>query len=337
MSFENSWVYKMPPDKFDVEFDFSKVLDTGDTLASCTASIFNKDEVDKTASMITDTSVVSPDVYFTLYGGTANETYNIKLVGRTANAMRYTYYINCEVYGNTALNTKLGSSGANSYVTLTEANTYIKNKYGHDSKWDTFSPEGRRRILVEAAKEIDSFSFIGQKYYDSQALEFPRNDHDVITGNCGTPITINSFRNTSLYSSTYGKYPTNYWQYGTCHITSGTPVNDISNISKSNVLNGSITLETNLTATPTTNTQFKIFSPLYQEVKDAQILQALYIVENSNAEALQMYRDLGARSVTIGNVSVDFNEGGSEKVALSSLSRKLLSRFIRKNIKIARA
>ena len=156
----------------------------------------------------------------------------------------------------------------------------------------------------------------------------------IITGNCATPITVNSFRNTRLYSNTYGKYPTDYWKYGTCHITSGTPVNDIVNIDKSNVTTGSITLTTNLSDTPTTNTEFKIFAPLYKEIKDAQCEQALYITENNKIETLQNYKDLGAESVRIGEVEVTFSDSDVKRVALSPLARKLLSRFIRKNIRI---
>jgi len=336
MSHEVDWVYKYPADKFNIEYDFTNDLDV-DTLASVTASVYNSSE-SLVSGMISAAIVSTPDAIITLGGGTAGETYNIKVVGTSSTYKKYTHYIKCEVFGNTTINTKLGDSGANSYVTLKEANDYIRSKYGHDSRWDTLTIEGKKHVLLESAKEINYFNFIGEKYYETQALEFPRDDHDVITGNCGTPITRISFKNTSLKSSTYNKYPTDFWKSGTCHITTGTPLYDVRNINTSNALTGLITLTASLSGTPTTNTKFKIFEPLDSNIKNAQCEQALYILDNQHAETLQSYRDIGAKSVTIGEVSVDFvTSGSSERVAISPLAKKLLSRWIRKNLKIARA
>lgn len=336
MSHEVDWVYKHKEDKFIVEFDFTNDIDT-DSLASVTASCFNSNEADRTASMISSVGVTSPDGYFTLAKGIPGETYNIKLVGTTNTYKKFTHYVVCEVFGTTTLNTKIGDMNANSYVTVREANDYIRNKYGHDSKWDTLSMEGKKRMLVEAAREVDTFSFVGEKYYDAQKLQFPRNDHAVITGNCATPITINSFKNTSLKSSTYNKYPTDYWKYGTCHIKTGTPIRDIRNIDKSNVVTGSITLVDNFTATPTTNTSFVIFTPMHSEVKNSQCEQVMHLLENMHADTLQYYKDVGARTVKIGDVEVSFGEGDPSRVSIAPVAKKLLSRFIRKQLRIARS
>lgn len=330
------WVYKFPVDKFIIEYDFTNDIDI-DSLASMTASCFNSNEVDKTASLISGVGVTTPSGYFTIANGAPGETYNIKLIGTTNTLKRFTHYIKCEVFGAVTLNAKMGDINSNSYVTVKEANDLIRNKYGHDNKWDTLTTEGKKRILIESAREIDTFSFIGEQYYDVQAMQFPRDDHTVITGNCATPITINSFRNTSLKSSTYNKYPTDYWKYGTCHIKTGTPVREIKTIDKSNVVNGSITLSENFSVKPTVNTSFIIFSPMHREVKDAQCEQALYLLENMHADTLQYYKDVGARSVSIGDVNVDFGEGDSSRIAIAPVAKKLLSGFIRKQFKISRA
>lgn len=338
---ENSWFYKFPNDQFLVEYSFANVLDTGDTVASFTASIYDVDGDDKTASMISSTQVSSPYVYFKVGDGTANKTYNIKIAGQTTLNKTYVYYLNCEVFGETVFNTKLGDSSNNSYVTLEEANDYIRSTYGHNSKWDTLSEEGKKRVLVEAGREINAFNFRGEKYYSTQGMEFPRDTHEVITGNCATPITINSFSNTRLKSSTYGRYPTDYWKYGTCHITSGTPVYDIRNIDNSHTVTGVITTADDFSATPTENTQFVVFAPIHKDIKFAQCEQAISIIDNSDTTSLQKYRNLGADSVTIGEVSVRFGSGGmftgSKGVVIAPSTNKLLSRFIRKNIRIWRA
>ena len=336
---ENSWFYKQESDTFKIEYSFDSVLDTGDSLSTFTASIFNSSDEDKTASMIRDNLAYTSEGEFVIFGGTGGETYNIKVIGTTAAARVYVYYITCEVFGAITLNTKIGTIDSSSYVLVSEANDYIRRKYGHSSKWDTLDIHGKRRILVEAAREIDAFNFIGEKYYDSQALQFPRDDHEVVTGNCATPITTSSFKNTSLKSDTYGKYPTDYWKYGTCHIVVGTPLSEVLNITLSNATTGAVTFSGTFSELPTENTQFKIFSPIPKEVKYAQIEQALFIVENANIETLQNYREIGASEVTIGEVSVKFGSGGNStsRIPLAPLSRKLLSKFIRRQLRIGRA
>ena len=335
--YKTDWFYIYPDDEFDVEFDFTRDLGSGDSLASCTVTAVDSEGT--SASIISGISISTPDVTFTVSGAEGGRTYSIKLVGTTTNGKDFTHYITCECFGVLSLNTKLADSKANSYANVAEANFYLRNKYGHDSKWDTLDLEGKKRVLIEAAKEIDAFSFVGERYYESQNLKFPRDDHEAITGNCGTPITKNSFRSSSLYSTTYGVYPTSYWKKGTVHITSGTPVHDVEQIASSNVTNGSITLVADLSATPNTNTQFVVFAPLHKHVKDAQAEQALFVVQNANIEKLQAYKGSGVRRVEIGQVEVEFERGPSPSTtsAVSPLARKLLTLWIRKQNRIGRA
>lgn len=331
-----SWFYKYPNSQFGIEFDFTNDLSTGDSLSTCTASIYTDDPVpeDKTGSMISNKAISSPNVTFDISGGVVN-TYNIKLVGVTAGNKKFTHYITCDVFGDITLNSKLGDSNANSYVTLQEANKYIRNKYGHTSLWDTLDKEAKKRVLIEAGKDMEIFNYSGEKYYDTQALEFPRDDHDVVTGNCATPITINSFRNISLKSDTYMTYPSNYWVTGAIHITEATPLNDIRLIELSNVTTGSLTITEDFSGTPTTNTEFIVFTPIDQNIKNAQCEQVLYILDNSS-DTLQNYKAV-AKTVKIGDVRVDFKDFGVSKISISAQAKKLLSRWVRKNLRYARA
>lgn len=330
------WFYKYPADKFAVTFDFTNDL-SGTSLSSCTASVYDSTGTDKTASLISSTSVSSPNVSFVIQEGTGGETYKIKLVGVSAASYKYTHFVNCEIFNSLSLNTKLGDSKQNSYVTLKEANDYIRNKYGHVNGWDTLNEEGKKRLLIESVNDLEVFNYNGEKYYEAQGLQFPRNDHDVITGACATPSTTTTFRNTSLYSSTYNKYPTDWWKYGTVHFNVGSNIRETRLIDKSNAVNGSISLASPVTYIPKTTDTFIAFVPLDKELKDAQIEQAMYIISNSGIGDLQNYMQLGAKRVSIGDVSVDFNAGGGRGTAISSKARALLSRFLRKGIRIGRA
>ncbi len=236
-----------------------------------------------------------------------------------------------------SINNKLGDPNQNSYVTASQADAYFANRRDA-AEWTRLTvTASREAVLIQAANDLETFNYIGEKYYDSQGLQFPRDDHETKTGDCATPFTINSFLNSGLYSTTYGKIPANYWKDGTCHITAGTPLYDIRQIKSSSATNGKITVVEDFTATPNANTDFIIFAPIDKEVRDAQCEQALYILKNANIETLQDYKSMGADNVKIGDTSVSFRKGSSTKTAISPVSRKLLSRFMKRTFTVLRA
>ncbi len=331
-----SYIWKYTNEKFTIEYSFAPDLDSGDTLNTCDVTIVDDSGTDQTSSMISSVSVDSPKVYFDIDAGTADTSYTIKIVGVTTNLSTITYYLACEVFGSITLNSYIGDNDANSYVTLDEASKYIRNRYKHTDLWDTLTDEGKKRLLIEAAKNIDSYNYIGDRYYDSQALEFPRDDHEVVTGNPATPITATSFYNDSLYSTSYGEYPNDYWKYGTCHITTGTPVNDIVSIQSSNATNGKIVTE-QFSATPTINTEFIIFAPIDADIKAAQCEEALFLLQNADMEDIIGYRDIGSEYLKIGDVSVSFGGGNQNKLVVSPKAKKLMSRWMRKRLRYGRA
>ena len=111
-----------------------------------------------------------------------------------------------------ALNSKLGDFNQNSYVTATQANSYMDTKQ-NTSEWDNLSTTAsKENVLQQAARDLDYFNFIDEKYYDSQGLAFPRDSHETVTGNPATPLSATSFKNSNMYSTTYNNMPNNYWK-----------------------------------------------------------------------------------------------------------------------------
>lgn len=234
------------------------------------------------------------------------------------------------------LNVKLGDAGHNSYNSLAQAEEYFSSRT-ETSKWDVLATPEKESVLKQAARDFENFNYIEEKYYETQGLSFPLESHEVVTGNCGTPITNTSFRHSNLYSTTYNEMPEDYWKYGTVHITSGTPVRETRAISESCVTNGSITVSSIFSATPTSNTNFLIFAPLDKEIYEAQCEQILYILDNSGISAYSVFTNIGAESVDIGDVSVSFGEGASSKtLPFSPKAKRLLSRWLRKSFKLGR-
>lgn len=336
---ENEYVWKYIDEKKSEVYSFSDVLSSGDTLASATLTCVDSDGVDY-SSMVASPVVTSPSVSFIVKDGTADTTYQIKIEGKTANGYTVVRYITLDVFDTITLNTQLGSPDANSYVTLQEANKSIRNKRSHSSTWDSLSIEGKKRILIQACQDINKFNPINEPYYTKQALPFPNTRHTTETGAVATPLSKITIKNTSLSSDTYGsnKSTNNYWRYGTVHIISATPLNDIRNVATSNYLNSVVHLDASLSATPTTNTSFRIFAPLDEDIKQAQIEQSLFILSVGDSSTIESYRNSGVAQVRIGDVDVRFNSGASfYKNTISPIAYKLMSKYINKNIRIGRA
>ena len=337
--YTSDWVYKHPNEKFQVEFSFANDLATSETLSSMTATITNiADDTDVSSSMLSSITTSTPKGYLTISKGESDETYQIKVAGVSNDSHTFVHYVICEVFGTTTLTTKLGTADSNSYLSISEMNTYARNKRGHNNVFDTLSLEGRKRLLIQAANEMELHNYIDEQYYpDAQNLQFPRDTSEVVEGGCATPFSINSFTHSDLYSTTYNEIPANHWH--TCHIVLGTPLRDTRLISSSDVSDGTVTMKTDFTATPNANTDFVIFAKLDKEILDAQAEQVLFILDNINMETLSSYQTMGAKSVEIGDVKIDFNVSGGQtaRVGISPEAKKLLSRWIKRSLRVLRA
>ena len=76
------------------------------------------------------------------------------------------------------INATVKGENANSYVTLTEANTYFET-VPDSSTWTNKTDDQKNRALISATRWIDSFVFYGDRCDDGQALKFPRNNYQV--------------------------------------------------------------------------------------------------------------------------------------------------------------
>ena len=90
------------------------------------------------------------------------------------------------------INATIKDANANSYVTLTEANSYFET-VPDSSTWTNKTDDQKNRALISATRWIDSFVFYGDRCDDGQALKFPRNNYQVdgVELSCSTiPINI---------------------------------------------------------------------------------------------------------------------------------------------------
>ena len=70
----------------------------------------------------------------------------------------------------------VGGASANSYLTLTEANTIVEGLILDDdvTAWDSSSNDNKNRALYTAAVRVDRERFLGARVTNTQALQWPR-------------------------------------------------------------------------------------------------------------------------------------------------------------------
>jgi hypothetical protein len=277
-----------------------------------------------------------------MQNGVGNRTYELKIIATTVAGRDITRFVTVDVTGVFGLNTNLGDINQNSYVSLREANEYIKSNFYHPDQWDNLTFEGRRRVLTQAAKDIDILNYKDKPYYEAQKMAFPRSTHETYQG-LASPVlnTATSFRGNSLYSGTYNEIPDNYFKDGTVHITNGGHRGEIAYIDSSEASRagafGKIVTATPFTSSVVASDQYLVFRPLDQEIKDAQCEQAMYLIEN-RMSGYSDYIQAGIGYVRTGDLGISFKDtskGYPDIVAAKVF--KLLGRFMRKGVAVGRA
>ena len=103
------------------------------------------------------------------------------------------------------IHTTVGSSIANSYISLQEAQDLIDGLVEDDdvTAWASATTDQKNRALVTATKRIDRERFLGARATDTQALQWPRDgvrkpDRYLNTYSIGFPFRVT----TDYYTST---------------------------------------------------------------------------------------------------------------------------------------
>jgi len=326
-----------------IAFNFTNDLASGETVDDSSVSAKDENGNTVTSTVVNATSVITPNIYVTLTAGSTDSSYELKIVAITSAGHSITRFIMTDVIGDVQFNAKLGDSTANSYVNLEEATKYIKSSFYHPDQWDNLTFEGRKRVLIQAAKDIDALNYKGSPYFTSQRLAFPRADHEIYEGtasiNTATKCTL---RGTNLYSSAYNEIPNDYFKYGTVHIDRGNNFRQTRYISSSTASKaggyGEVTVSSPFSSNVVASDHFIIFKPLYQEIKDAQCEQAMFIIANEFYKYAD-YTHAGIGYIRTGDLGISFKNPSKSlpgyKVCFKS--RRLLGRYLRKSIQFGRA
>jgi len=326
-----------------IAFNFTNDLASGETVSSSSVSATDENGNTVTSTIINSTSVTSPYIYVTLTAGSADKSYEVKIVAITSAGHSITRFVITDTIGDVSFNTKLGDIDANSYVTIEEANKYIKSNFYHPDQWDNLTFEGRKRLLIQAAKDIDTMNFKNRPYYESQKMAFPRANHEIYEGTASiNTATTGRLRGTNLYSSSYNELPDNYFKYGTVHIDRGNNFRQTRYISSSTASKtggyGEVVVSSPFDSNVVASDHYIIFKPVYQEIKDAQCEQAMFIIANEFYKYAD-YTHAGIGYVRTGDLGVSFKDADKSvqgnKICFKA--RRLLGRHLRKSIKYGRS
>ena len=91
------------------------------------------------------------------------------------------------------INATIKSETANSYVTLTEANSYFET-VPDSSTWTNKTDDQKNRSLIAATRWIDTFVFQGDRCDEDQALKFPRTNYQVDRVELSCSIITNNIK-----------------------------------------------------------------------------------------------------------------------------------------------
>lgn len=128
-----------------------------------------------------------------------------------------------------AFNSTVGSSSANSYISVSEAGDYFDGRVD-GAKWDEFDTDVQQKALVTATRQIDQYSFAGTKASSTQALKWPRanvyDEEGVIYSSTSLPKNLKyATCELAFYYVTADDRDFNEWQVDTYDSFSAGPLN----------------------------------------------------------------------------------------------------------------
>lgn len=174
-------IVKQPNEQRNYGISFVNLITSTDTITAISTVSASPDGLTIGIPAVADDLRVE----FSVAGGTDGTTYKIEALvinasGETVEGDGYLYVIDATDLISTVptLFSSWGGGTSNSYVSLTNANSWITNNVFQYESWTSANYSRRSLALAEATRQIDSRQYIYDRKYSDQALEFPRGIQD---------------------------------------------------------------------------------------------------------------------------------------------------------------
>lgn len=230
---------------------------------------------------------------------------------------------------------------ADSYVTLTEANTYFSNR-ANTTKWDNLSDDEKEVFLKRAALQIDSNRFFWAPvvhtilyYRDKQFLKWPTKRELSASGSVDS-VGSNYLIDSNLANN--ASYPNDIFNGGAVIITEGTGKGKTYKIDDFDFETGKVTIDGTFRPALDTTSQYRLVEEVPDKVKNAQCEQCLYLV-NGGGKRAQLQSE-GVKSYSLDELSETFSDaatiGGTGSINICVEAKAQLNGLISKIGKIIR-
>ena len=248
-----------------------------------------------------------------------------------------------------------GHPGANSYVTVEEAEAYFSTRYPKPAAWDRVSGavdeilERKERALISASRMIGTQAFGAPRsssgrgepsripvrpfseamgWVRPQGLFFPAEGQPFLTGKADSGEE-DKLIDASLAGT---RYPDGYFTGAGLHVIAGANAHQARLVTEFAAATGTLTVAVEFADAIDSTTSYFLLWPLDQALKQATCEQVLYLLEGANFSAL----DEAAKGVT--DQRVTGLQSTMQRVGASGLlsfrARALLARLLSHQVAI---
>ncbi len=217
---------------------------------------------------------------------------------------------------------------ANSYCSLAFANEFMFSHTDYD-EWNNISNTNKERLLIQATASIQRLNLIGNSFFseprnyrDKQHLHFPLMFDRIYTGFADTVSELSLI---SINLKDQPHIPSDLLNEGGIVFTEGTGRGQTALITDFDSATGTISFE-ELDTPIAKGSQFIIFLPVNDDIREATVLQAMHLYQNP---VTSVSSDFSRKRID----DVEVYVGGSitsieKRNNISSAAFSLLSRYI---------
>jgi hypothetical protein len=221
------------------------------------------------------------------------------------------------------INATPASPDANSFISLAEANAYFaENPNGYF--WEnTGTEEEKKSALIWATRLLNTFSYFGYKFRNSQALKLPTVGYSnqqsarIVTLTSQTVFTVNNILDRNMYGE-------DYWLYAGLEMRSGDTKYQHRMVTGYNIATGQLTIESAFDGTIAVGNQLVLTQEVPRPVKWATCELAYVYVLGQDP----MSFDPRVSSYRVGDVSETFGKKSDGSFVLPPRVMSLLNGYI---------
>lgn len=214
---------------------------------------------------------------------------------------------------------------ANSYITLSEANTYFADR-DNSTSWTGATDDLKKQTLIEATRLIDSYRFHHYKLKNWQRLEFPRNTVDVAGGvvQGSTNVTNGTIQDDDLKDQI--GWPDDFWNNGAVWFPNEGDNNYMQFYFVTDFVasTGTLTISGEFGTALANTEQYELIAEVPPEVKWATCETTLAIID----DLLATSNTSNIKSMSLDTESVTYFDKSVQTVELPVKAEQLLKPYI---------